>query len=55
MSDKTLYYIAVFLGSVIGGYIPTLWGAGWLSISSLFFSTIGAIIGIIIIWNLLNK
>jgi hypothetical protein len=54
MSSKTIYYIAAFIGSIIGAYIPTLWGAGILSISSLFFSALGAIAGIVIVWKLFN-
>lgn len=49
MQSKTIYYAAAFVGSVIGGAIPTLWGAGFLSFSSLFFSGVGAILGIIIV------
>jgi uncharacterized membrane protein YeaQ/YmgE (transglycosylase-associated protein family) len=47
MSKKTLAYIMAFVGSLIGGYIPTFWGAGVLSVSSLLFSGLGAILGII--------
>jgi uncharacterized membrane protein YeaQ/YmgE (transglycosylase-associated protein family) len=48
VSSKTIVYLFVFIGSIVGAYIPSLWGAGYLSISSLVFSSIGAIIGIII-------
>jgi len=48
MSKKTLVYIAAFVGGIIGGYIPVLWGAGFLSISSLLLSTFGGILGIVI-------
>lgn len=54
MSNKTLYYIATFVGSIIGGYIPTLWGAGFLSITSLIFSTIGAIAALVITYKIIN-
>jgi uncharacterized membrane protein YeaQ/YmgE (transglycosylase-associated protein family) len=54
MSGKTLYYIAAFVGSLIGGYIPTLWGAGFLSIASLIFSTVGAILAIVLVYKLSN-
>lgn len=54
MSGKSLYYIAAFVGSIVGGYIPTLWGAGFLSITSLVFSTLGAILAIILVYKLLN-
>jgi uncharacterized membrane protein YeaQ/YmgE (transglycosylase-associated protein family) len=53
MTSKKTYYIAAFVGSIIGGYIPKLWGAGFLSISSLFFSAIGGILGIIIVYKYL--
>jgi hypothetical protein len=46
MPSKTLVYISAFIGSIVGGYIPTLWGAGFLSISSLVFSAIGGVAGI---------
>lgn len=48
MSKKTLVYIAAFVGSVVGGYIPAIWGAGFLSISSLLLGGVGAILGIVI-------
>ena len=49
MSKKTLVYIAAFIGSIIGGYIPAIWGgAGLLSISSLLLGATGAILGIVI-------
>lgn len=53
MSQKTMYYIATFLGSIVGGYVPTLWGAGLVSISSLLFSGMGAILGIYIVYKYL--
>jgi len=42
------------IGSIIGGYIPTLWGAGLISYSSVLFSGIGAIAGIWIGYKLSN-
>ncbi len=46
MSTKTAVMIGAFVGSVIGGYIPTLFGASIFSFVSLVGSTIGAVIGI---------
>jgi uncharacterized membrane protein YeaQ/YmgE (transglycosylase-associated protein family) len=54
MSSKAVYYLAAFIGSVIGSYIPRLWGAGFLSFSSVLFSAIGAIAGIVIVWKWTN-
>ena len=51
MSLKKIYYMAAFVGSIIGSYIPTLWGAGFLSFSSILFSGIGGILGIIIVYK----
>jgi len=54
MSQKTMFYLAAFIGSIIGGYIPTLFGVGFLSITSLVFSTIGAILAIVAVWKFFN-
>lgn len=53
MSRKTFYYIAAFVGSIVGGWIPTLWGADWFSISSLVFSTLFALLGIYLVYKFL--
>ncbi len=34
------------VGSAIGGYIPNLWGAGFLSFSSIILTAVGGIAGI---------
>jgi uncharacterized membrane protein YeaQ/YmgE (transglycosylase-associated protein family) len=39
-------YVGGFVGSFIGSFIPTLWGAGQLSMSSLLFFVIGGIAGV---------
>jgi hypothetical protein len=51
VSSKTIFYIAALIGSVIGAYIPALWGAGLFSLSSLIFSALGGIAGIIIVFK----
>jgi len=51
MPSKTVYYLAAFIGSIVGAYIPALWGAGFLSFSSLIFSAIGGIAGLVIVWK----
>ena len=48
MSSKPIIYLFLFIGSTAGAYIPKIWGADLFSISSLIFSGVGAIIGIII-------
>lgn len=42
-----------FVGSCIGSFIPGLWGAGQLSISSLVFFVIGGLVGIWLAYRLL--
>ena len=46
MSTKFLVFLGMTIGSIIGGYIPMLWGAGLLSYSSVLFSGIGGILGV---------
>ena len=46
MTTKTIIYIFLTLGSIAGGWIPTLWGAGALSFQSLLGGFIGAMLGI---------
>ena len=43
---KQMVWIGMVVGSTVGGMIPDLWGAGILSISSILFAGIGAIVGI---------
>ena len=54
MSTRFIIFIGMTLGSIIGGYIPTLFGAGLLSYSSILFSGIGSILGIWIGYKLSN-
>jgi hypothetical protein len=46
MNSKTLVFIGMSLGGVLGGYIPMLWGADFLSYSAVLFSGLGSIFGI---------
>lgn len=40
------------IGSTIGGLIPGLWGAGFLSFSSVILSAVGALAGIYIAFKM---
>jgi len=44
--SKSLLMLGVFIGSLVGGYIPTLFGADAFSISSVIFGGLGSIIGL---------
>ena len=46
MSTKSLVFIFMTIGSVIGGYLPLLWGGDTFSMSSIFLSSVFAIVGI---------
>jgi hypothetical protein len=46
MSAKEFIMIGMVVGSTIGSWLPTLWGAGWLSMSSVFGSVVGGLAGI---------
>jgi hypothetical protein len=46
MSAKSLIWIGMFIGSTLGGYIPTLFGGSVLDVASVFGSAIGGILGI---------
>ncbi len=54
MASKFLVYLGMFIGSIIGGYIPILFGASLISYSSVLFSGIGGILGIWIGYKLSN-
>lgn len=54
MSAKVLVTLGMIIGSIIGGYIPTLFGAGLISYTSALFSGVGGILGIIIGYKLSN-
>ena len=46
MSSKTVIYIFLTIGSIAGGWVPTLWGAGALSLQGLVGSIVGGALGI---------
>jgi hypothetical protein len=46
MEQKKLITMFMFIGSIVGGYIPSLWDASLFSMSSLFLSALGGFLGI---------
>lgn len=46
MSSKTMIMIGMVVGSIIGGYLPILFGASFLSLWSLLGSAAGGLLGI---------
>ena len=49
MTDKTMVMIGASLGSVIGGFIPSLWGADLLSWWSVILTTVGGLGGVYLV------
>ncbi|MEI8175013.1 MAG: hypothetical protein WCG28_03625 [bacterium] len=54
MNSKSLIWIFMAIGSVIGGYIPTFWGAGFFSFSSVILTAVGGILGIYLGFKMSN-
>ncbi len=52
MESKNAAYIGMFVGGIIGGYIPALWGDGLFSFASIIGNAVGAIIGIWVMFKL---
>jgi uncharacterized membrane protein YeaQ/YmgE (transglycosylase-associated protein family) len=52
MSSKIMITLGMMAGSLIGGYIPVLFGDSGFSFTSLFTSGIGAVIGIYVAYRL---
>ena len=46
MEQKKLIGVCMFIGSIAGGYIPSLWDASIFSLSSVVLSAVGGFIGI---------
>lgn len=45
-------YTGAFVGGLVGSFIPSLWGAGQLSLPSVVFFMIGGFVGIWIAYRL---
>ncbi len=52
MSRKTLVMGGMVIGSLAGGYIPVIFGAGLLSYASVLGNGLGGILGIIVVYKL---
>ena len=50
--EKLLIGIGAFFGSTIGSYIPQLWGDSAFSLTSIVFSMIFGVVGIIMGYRL---
>jgi hypothetical protein len=46
MTTKTTIWIGILIGSTIGGWVPTIFGASWLSLWSVVGNGVGGLLGI---------
>jgi|AntRauTorckE6833_2_1112554.scaffolds.fasta_scaffold02853_3 hypothetical protein len=46
MQVKRIITLFMFIGGMLGGYIPVLWGVGYFSFASIICSGIGGAFGI---------
>jgi hypothetical protein len=46
MRSRAFIWVAIFIGSTIGGAVPELWGGEMMSYTSLLLSGVGALIGL---------
>jgi hypothetical protein len=46
MNLKVIIWIGMTVGSILGGFLPALWGGDLFSFSGLFCSGAGGILGI---------
>jgi hypothetical protein len=52
--DKKIIILGMLFGSIIGGYIPTIFGANVFSMTSVISGAIGGLLGIWLSFKLLN-
>ena len=51
---KQMVWLGALVGSTIGSYLPSLWGASVFSFSSIILGAAGGAAGIIIAWKMTN-
>ena len=55
MSTKQMIWGGAIIGSTVGGLLPGLWHASFLSMSGVVLSAIGGIAGIWAAWKLSQR
>jgi outer membrane lipoprotein SlyB len=43
---RSVIGLCATLGTVVGGYVPSLWGSGSFSLGSVVFAAVGGIAGV---------
>lgn len=54
MSDKGMYTVGALVGSTIGGYLPSIFGASIFSFWSITTSALGGFLAIYLIYKWIN-
>ena len=52
MPRSKLIWLGLFVGSTLGGLVPSLWGDDMLSVSSVLLSGVGGVVGIVLGYRL---
>jgi uncharacterized membrane protein YeaQ/YmgE (transglycosylase-associated protein family) len=52
--DKKIIMLGMVFGSTIGGYLPTFFGAGAFSLTSIICGAVGGILGVWLTYNFLG-
>lgn len=55
MNAKPLVILGMVVGSAVGGFIPSLWGEGSFSLTSVLMSGVGGMIGIWLGWKIAQQ
>jgi hypothetical protein len=55
VSSKKVIMVCMVIGSTVGSYLPSLWGGGWLSLTSIFLSIVGGLGGIWLGWQITQR
>jgi len=52
MSAKSIVMLGATIGSILGSFLPALWGGSLLSYTSILTGTIGGFVGMIVAYKL---
>jgi uncharacterized membrane protein YeaQ/YmgE (transglycosylase-associated protein family) len=46
--ERRVIWLCGAVGSIVGGYVPALWGGSELSLGSLALGVVGGVVGIVV-------